>query len=74
MPKFHVTNVIASGNVDSGQPVTVDWYKGDDIAQAIHALVGSVVHGRNEDRDSNLPESMRFRVLSVNLHIDHSEG
>lgn len=70
MPTYRVTSTIVSGNIDS-EPVSVDWYTGTDLAQAMHAMTGAACHGRNEDRDSFLPESMRFRVLNVHLSIEH---
>lgn len=71
MPTYRVVNVI--GNVAGDQPRTeVQWYKGRDIAQAISALVQSACHGRDGDI-SDLPDSMRFRVHSVRLDIDHDD-
>jgi hypothetical protein len=68
MSKYRVTNMIQSGD---NPPVEVDWYKGDSHAKALAALVSSATDDTDVDH-GDLPESMRFRVLSVHLHIEES--
>lgn len=69
MPTYRVTNTIVSGNIDSGKPVEVQWYNGDDLASAIAALANSAAAYRDVP-DDRMPESMRSFVLGVALHID----
>lgn len=70
--QYRVTNVIQGQSLDAGEPVTVDWYTGDDLATALSAMVQGACHGRSQV-ESGLPEHMRFRVLSVHLDITPDE-
>jgi hypothetical protein len=65
MPKYTVNNVIQSGD---NEPVDVQWYRGDNLAKALAALVQSATHDVDVDH-GDLPESMRFHVNSVSLTI-----
>lgn len=63
---YVVTAVIQSQNLDENRPCPVQWYKGDNLAKAVHALTGAAVHDEDLDHEG-LPESMRYRTLSVEL-------
>lgn len=66
--KYIVTATIRSGNIDQGQPVDVNWYRGEDHAAALAAMVSAAAH-KPDDTDTALPERMQYRTLSVRLDI-----
>jgi hypothetical protein len=70
--KYTVTAVIQSASIDGNQPVDVNWYKGDNLAQAMSAMVGAAAHNVN-DEDSTMPESVRYRTLSVRLDMTEED-
>lgn len=65
---YTVVAVIQSANIDAGEPVNVNWYSGDSLAQAMSAMVMAVAHHENVP-DNTMPESIRTRLLSVRLDI-----
>lgn len=67
--QYTVTTVIQSGNIDAGEPVPVQWYKGDNLALAVSAMAQAATHNER-DKDSTMPEHMRVRTLSVTLTVE----
>lgn len=68
MPKYIVSAMIQA---PANEPVSVNWYKGDDLARAISAMVGAAVHDRDvNDATPELPASVRYATLGVTLSIE----
>lgn len=63
---YTVTAVIQSPNIDDNEPCPVQWYKGDNLAKAMHAMMGAAAHDEDVDH-GDLPKSMHYRTLSVRL-------
>lgn len=70
MKQYIVTAMIVSGD---NPPVSVQWYKGTNGMKAVAAMIDAATN--DEDRDwGDLPESMRYRTLSVDVNISTVEG
>lgn len=63
---YTVTATIQSQKIDNGQPVEVNWYTGTSLAKAVAAMSSAATHDEDVDH-GDLPESMRYRTLSVRL-------
>jgi hypothetical protein len=66
MIRYTVTATIQSNNIDAGEPVDVNWYKGTSLGKAISAMSGAAAHDEDVDH-GDLPEALRYRTLSVRL-------
>lgn len=64
---YVVTGTIQSRNL-SNPPMDVQWYGGDDLAQAMAALVQCAAHNAT-DADNYLPEAVRYDTVSVHMAI-----
>jgi hypothetical protein len=65
--RFVITTTILS-RADNATPADVTWYRGEDHAQALAALVSAAAQDPNA-HDNNLPESMKYDVTGVRLDI-----
>lgn len=65
--RFVITTTILS-RVDNATPADVTWYRGEDHAQALAALVSAAALV-GDDEKSDLPESMKFDIKAVRLDI-----
>jgi hypothetical protein len=72
--KQYTVNAVIQCGPDTGvEPeVSVQWYKGDNGMKAISALAGAAVNDEEKDW-GDLPETMRYRTLSVTMTIEEVE-
>lgn len=63
--RFVITTTILS-RADGATPADVTWYRGEDHAQTLAALVSAAAPSHDE---GNLPESMKFDVKAVRMDI-----
>lgn len=63
--KFVITVTVKS---PTSSPVDVTWYRGDNHAEALSALVQA---GAKDVADESMPESIRTKVIAVRMDIFH---
>lgn len=63
---YSVHQTIVSGNIDSGEPVEVNWYKGGSLPLAMSAMAQAI--SRAEDQPG-VPASMRVHTLRVEVEF-----
>lgn len=64
--QYTVTATIQSHNIDGNAPVDVQWYSGSSLAAAVVAMGQAAVHS-DDTEGFDLPDSVRYRTLSVRL-------
>lgn len=64
--QYTVVAVIQGVSIDANKPVEVQWYTGDSLGSAIAAMAQAAAHDVEKDH-GDLPESMRYRTLSVTM-------